>query len=48
MTAINKIPVSENWLYQNELALASVQQGLQESAEGKVNELGSFAQFLEE
>jgi hypothetical protein len=40
---VRAIPVSEIWLYENAPALASVKQGLRESAEGKRVYRGSFA-----
>jgi len=40
---VRTIPVSEAWLYENPSALASVKQGLRESAEGKSVYRGSFA-----
>ena len=40
---VRTIPVSEMWLYENPQALASVKQGLRESAEGKRVYRGSFA-----
>ena len=40
---VRTIPVSEVWLYENPIALASVKQGLRESAEGKSVYRGSFA-----
>ena len=40
---VRTIPVSEAWLYENPQALASVKQGLRESAEGKRVYRGSFA-----
>ena len=40
---VRTIPVSEMWLYENTPALASVKQGLRESAEGKSEYRGSFA-----
>jgi hypothetical protein len=36
------------WLYENAEALASVKQGLRESAEGKSVYLGSFAKYAKE
>jgi hypothetical protein len=36
------------WLYENAEALASVKQGLRESAEGKIIDRGSFAKYAEE
>ena len=40
---VKTVPVSEMWLYENPKALASVKQGLRESAEGKSVYRGSFA-----
>jgi hypothetical protein len=40
---VKTIPASEMWLYENAEALASVKQGLRESAEGKSVYRGSFA-----
>ena len=40
---VRTIPASEMWLYENPSALASVKQGLRESAEGKRVYRGSFA-----
>jgi hypothetical protein len=43
-----EIPERERWLYKNPVALAMVEQGLRESAEGKIVSLGSFAQYADE
>lgn len=40
---VKAVPASEAWLYENPAALASVQQGLKESAAGKLVSRGSFA-----
>jgi hypothetical protein len=40
---VKTIPAYEMWLYENPEALASVKQGLRESAEGKSVYRGSFA-----
>jgi hypothetical protein len=40
---VKAIPASEMWLYENPQALASVKQGLRDSAEGKSVYRGSFA-----
>src|SRR5580658_9324089 len=40
---VKAVPASEMWLYENAQALASVKQGLVESAEGKSVYRGSFA-----
>lgn len=42
------IPACEMWLYENAEALASVKQGLRESAEGKSIYRGSFAKYARE
>jgi hypothetical protein len=36
------------WLYESPQALASVKQGLRESAEGKTVDRGSFAKFAKD
>jgi len=45
---VKAVPASETWLYENPQALASVKQGLRESAEGKSVDLGSFAKYARE
>ena len=45
---VKTVPASEMWLYENAEALASVKQGLRESAEGKSVDRGSFAKFAKE
>ncbi|HLW84478.1 MAG TPA: hypothetical protein VKR60_04630 [Candidatus Sulfotelmatobacter sp.] len=45
---VKAIPASEMWLYENPQALASVKQGLRESAEGKSVYRGSFAKHARE
>jgi len=39
---VKTVPASETWLYENPAALATVKQGLRESAEGKSIYRGSF------
>ena len=41
------IPESERWLFENPEALAAVKQGLKESAEGKGEYIGSFAEYAD-
>jgi hypothetical protein len=43
-----EVPAAEAWLWQNAAAMQSVQQGLQDSAEGKLVERGSFASHVKE
>src|SRR5580658_3225739 len=45
---VKTVPASEIWLYENAQALASVKQGLRESAEGKSVYRGSFAKYAKE
>ena len=45
---VKTVPASEMWLYENPQALASVKQGLRESAEGKRVYRGSFARHAKE
>jgi hypothetical protein len=45
---VKTIPASEAWLYENTQALASVKQGMRESAEGKSVYRGSFAKHAKE
>jgi hypothetical protein len=47
LNPIKAVPILEMWLYENAEALASVKQGLRESAEDKRVERGSFAGFAE-
>lgn len=42
------IPAYEAWLFNNAEALASVKQGLLESAQGRTKSLGSFAKYAED
>lgn len=43
-----EVPAAEAWLWKNPAAMKAVQQGLKDSAEGKVVERGSFAQYADE
>ncbi len=45
---VRAVPASEMWLYENPQALASVKQGLRESAKGKTVYRGSFAKHARE
>jgi hypothetical protein len=45
---VKAVPASEMWLYENPPALASVKQGLRESAEGKTVDRGSFSKHAKE
>jgi hypothetical protein len=38
-----EVPAAEAWLWQNAAAMKAVQQGLQDSAEGRLVERASFA-----
>jgi hypothetical protein len=39
------VPVREMWLYRNPTALAKVREGLAQSAQGKLYDLGSFKKY---
>jgi len=45
---VKTVPASEMWLYENPQALASVKQGLKESADGKSVYRGSFAKHAKD
>lgn len=41
-----EIPAHELWLYKNPQAMKDIQEGLQQSKEGKVRKRGSFAKYV--
>lgn len=43
-----EVPAIEAWLWKNPVAMRTVQKGLKDSAEGKLIERGSFAQYVAE
>jgi len=43
-----EVPAREKWLFENKEALAAVQEGLKQAAEGKTSSRGSFARFAKE
>jgi hypothetical protein len=45
---MKEIPAREAWLYENPEALKAVLEGLADSRAGRVHDLGSFAQYLED
>lgn len=48
LTPLAEIPAREKWLWDNQLASASVQRGLEQSSSGKSRNLGGFAKYLSE
>ena len=44
---LESLPENQRWLWQNPEALAMVQRGIQQAAEGKGRYLGSFAQYAD-
>ncbi len=41
------IPLHEAWLFKNEAALASVRKGMEQVKSGELEDLGSFAEFVQ-
>ncbi len=48
MRPMKEVPEREAWLYNNPEALKAVLEGLADSRAGRVHDLGSFAQYLED
>lgn len=42
------IPAKERWLHKNKKAMKDLEQGLKDSAEGRVKYLGSFSKYADE
>ncbi len=43
-----EIPAREKWLFDNQVALKAVKEGLSQAAAGKTCKIGSFAQYADE
>lgn len=43
-----EIPAYELWVHQNPQVMADIQEGIQESYEGKILSKGSFAEYLDD
>lgn len=43
-----EIPAREKWLFDNQVALDKVKQGIQDAAEGKLTSKGSFSQYADD
>lgn len=43
-----EVPAREKWLFENREALASVRRGLEDSAAGRLNSRGSFAEHADD
>jgi len=43
-----EMPASEKWLFDNKAALAKVKSGLEDAAAGRLNDIGSFAEYADD
>ena len=43
-----EVPEKDHWIYKDPKALASLMKGIKDAEEGKLHDLGSFAQYAEE
>ena len=48
MRPMKEVPEREAWLYNNPEALKAVLEGLADSKAGRVHDMGSFAQYLDD
>ncbi len=45
---VRQVPEKGHWLYNNHKALQSVLKGIRDAEEGKLHDLGSFAEYAKE
>lgn len=45
---VAEVPEKDHWIYKDEKALASLLRGIKDVEEGRLHNLGSFAQYVEE
>lgn len=43
-----EVPTKDHWIYENPKALASLIKGIKDAEEGRLYDLGSFAQYAKE
>lgn len=43
-----EVPAKDHWIYENPDALASLMKGIKDAEDGKLYDLGSFAQYVTE
>ncbi len=43
-----EVPQKDHWIYKNPKAFASLIKGIQDAEEGRLHDLGSFAQYADE
>jgi len=43
-----QVPEKDHWIYKDPKALASLMKGIKDAEEGRLNDLGSFAQYAED
>lgn len=41
-----EVPAKDHWIYEDPDALASLMKGIKDAEEGRLNDLGSFAQYV--
>src|SRR5271169_6582063 len=45
---VTEVPEKDHWIYKNRKALASLMRGIKDAEEGRLHDLGSFAQYATE
>lgn len=45
---IMEVPTQDHWIYKNPEALTSLMKGIKDAEEGRMHDLGSFAQYATE
>ena len=45
---VAQVPEKDHWIYKDRKALASLMKGIKDAEEGRLHDLGSFAEYAEE